>query len=862
MTAAEPALPPSRLARFLEHPVTRLAIPLLIVAIGIYVLHKLASEVHWRDVKADIAHSSWKTLGFAFFWTALSFLAIAFYDVLAVRSVAKGKIPDTIAGLAGASGSAISNLLGFSYLTGTAVRYRLYAALGLDLSSVSGVIATSWVAFWMGLTLILGLLLTLHPSGLSTVLPLNTITETAIGVVLLLAIAGLYIWLSRSARRLSIAGFSFALPGVRLAGGLTIVAILDITGAAMTLYVLMPADLVQSYPYFFVVYIGAIAFGILSHAPAGLGVFEATLIAGLGAAGRSDVLAALLLYRLIYTLLPFLIAVIGLALVWGVGQRRAAAQTATWLYRFARPVVPLAAAGVALVAGALLLVSGNLPADTARLGVLRDVIPLPFIEVSHLAGSVVGLLLIVISRGLYRKLYRAWVIAMTLMAAGIIASLLRGLDWEEAASLILTASLLGVFRSAFYRVESTSLFRLNSAWIISLAALLAAVTWVGFFAYSHVEYRDALWWDFALRGDASRFLRASLVGALVLAGIALNSVLMGRSKPLRNQPIPDIVRTLVAASENTEANISLMGDKAFLISEDSKAFLAYGDTGRTLISKGEPVGDTEAGRSLIWQLREKADREGKRCAFYAVSPLFLPTYLDLGLSILKIGEVARVDLRNFTLEGSSKKDFRQARNRAGRDGLTFQIIPKEELAAFLLALRVISDKWLASKQGEEKGFALGAFEEDYVSNFDHAVLRDKSGDICAFATLFQGANRHELSLDLMRYDPDGPNYIMDALFGEIMLWGTSQGFHWFSLGAAPFSGIDNRQLASIWNRIGSFVYEHGEQFYHFEGLRSFKQKLNPVWTPNYLASPGGLAAPRILYEVNVLISGGVVGLLK
>ena len=64
------------------------------------------------------------------------------------------------------------------------------------------------------------------------------------------------------------------------------------------------------------------------------------------------------------------------------------------------------------------------------------------------------------------------------------------------------------------------------------------------------------------------------------------------------------------------------------------------------------------------------------------------------------------------------------------------------------------------------------------------------------------------------------------------------------------------------DRIGSFVYEHGEQFYHCEGLRSFKQKFNPVWTPNYLASPGGLAAPRILYEVNVLISGGVVGLLK
>ena len=109
--------------------------------------------------------------------------------------------------------------------------------------------------------------------------------------------------------------------------------------------------------------------------------------------------------------------------------------------------------------------------------------------------------------------------------------------------------------------------------------------------------------------------------------------------------------------------------------------------------------------------------------------------------------------------------------------------------------------------------------------------------------------------------PDGPSFAMDALFAEMMLWGAAQGFQWFSLGSSPFSGIDNRQLASFWNRVGGFVYEHGEHFYHFEGLRAFKQKFQPVWEPNYLASPGGLAVPRILYEVNVLVSGGVRGLM-
>ncbi len=350
---------------------------------------------------------------------------------------------------------------------------------------------------------------------------------------------------------------------------------------------------------------------------------------------------------------------------------------------------------------------------------------------------------------------------------------------------------------------------------------------------------------------------------MIVGVVAVNS-LFGREipTPVRTE-IPEVVERLVMECEDTESQISLTGDKQFLISPDQTAFIAYADTGNALISKGKPVGDETAGRQLIWQLREMADREGKLCAFYSVSTKYLPTFLDLGLSILKIGEVARVPLRDFSLDGKSRKRFRQARNRAEREGYVFEIIPKENLAPVLPELRSISDHWLAQKAGAEKGFALGGFDDQYLSYFDHAVLRDgKTGKIMAFANLFQGGNKSELSLDLMRYEPDSPSFVMDALFAEMMNWGSQQGFHWFSLGAAPFSGIENRQLASLWNRIGGFVYEHGEQFYHFEGLRAFKQKFDPEWSPNYLASPGGLAAPRILYEVNILISGGLRGLTK
>ncbi|MEO9779199.1 MAG: bifunctional lysylphosphatidylglycerol flippase/synthetase MprF [Sedimentitalea sp.] len=853
---------PGRISRLIAHPAIRVAVPLVIVAITFYVLHELSSKVSWRAVKADVADSSLTAIALAIAATAVSFFALSLYDVLAVRNLAKGQVPDRIAAYAGGTGTAISNLLGFSYLTGTAVRYRIYASLGVDLARVAGIIAVSWIAFWLGLTLIMGVLLLAHPVGLSQVLPLDGTLETIVGAALLGGLVVLLIWLSRSPRSLLAEGFRVPLPGGRLAISLMVVAVFDLMGAAMTLYFLLPADLADNFVYFFVIFMGATALGILSHSPGGLGVFEATLIAGLGAAGRPDMLAALLLYRVIYSVLPFAVAVVALALTWAVTQRGAIAKSSNWAYRLVRPLVPLAASGVALLAGSILLISGNLPGESARFGVLRDIIPLPFVEVSHLAGSVAGLLLIVIARGLYRKLHRAWLIAMGLMIVGFVTSLAKGLDWEEAVGMLVSLAVLGAFRSAFYRVEAASVFRLNGTWLVSILALLVAIFWIGLFAYSHVQYRDALWWQFAFDSDASRFLRASVVVALVLLGIALNSLLNRRGAVSGPHDIPDVVRELIAQSEDTEAQLDLLGDKTFLISEDNRAFIAYCDTGGSLITKGEPVGDEAAGRKLIWQLREMADNAGKRCAFYAVSPKYLATYLDLGLSILKIGEVARVNLQGFTLDGSSKKKFRGARSRAERDGYEFAIIPKAELAPMLGELRGTSDRWMKEKQGEEKGFSLGYFDDTYLSNFDHAVLRHvETGRIVAFANLFQGANKHELSLDLMRYDPEGPKIAMDALFAELMLWGAEQGFHWFSLGAAPFSGIENHQLSSLWNRIGGFIYEHGEHVYHFEGLRSFKQKFDPDWTPNYLASPGGLAAPRILYEVNVLVSGGIKGLV-
>lgn len=850
--------------RFLRHPAWRLILPLTIAALAFWVLQEMSQDIDFADVIADAtSYPKWLLVA-SFTAMMVSYLSFAMYDVLILPSVTPVKLPMHISLMTAGSSMAVSNMLGFSWLTGAAVRLRVYSAFGIDLSAVAKLIAISWVAFTGGLWAILGLLLLVHPSGMSQLLPISPILpngEALLGAAMLTGLGVFFWWTRQGPRSIRVGPIKMEVLGAKTGIKLTIVSMIDIVAMAATLYFLMPADLSQDFVYFLIIFAGAFWLGIVSHSPGGLGVFEATLIAGLGAVGRSDVLAAIAIYRVIYTVLPFVIAITGLAIAWVLSNRAQATSRSIMVHRAIEPLVPILAAGLAMLSGVILLISGNLPPDPMRLGFLREILPLFLVETSHLLGSISGVLLLIVARGLYRRMFRAWLFAMVLFGVGLLVSLLKGFDWEEAISLAGAMAILWTFRSAFYRADVKTALKLNWRWVISVTILAGTISWIGFFAYSNVQYSDALWWQVAWKGDASRFLRATLAVTVVLSAFILNLLLSKQSARLKREPIPDIVLQLTQKATHADAGIALSGDKRFIVTDDQVAYIAYADTGSTLVSKGDPVGSKCAAVATIWQLRELADNMGRRCAFYGVSERYLPTYLDLGMQILKIGEVARVKLETFSLEGPKRKDWRHAKARIGREGYHFEVIPAGLAGPDMENLRAVSDAWLKAKNGREKGFSLGWFTPDYLGYFDLAVIRDtETGKITAFANLMKTGDKSEISIDLMRYDPAGPGAAMDALFAEMLLWAKEQGFTWFSLGAAPLSGLENRRLASTWHRVGSFVYENGEPFYQFEGLRSFKQKFDPDWSAEYLATSSRLDAARVLYEVSLLISRGGMGM--
>jgi phosphatidylglycerol lysyltransferase len=296
-------------------------------------------------------------------------------------------------------------------------------------------------------------------------------------------------------------------------------------------------------------------------------------------------------------------------------------------------------------------------------------------------------------------------------------------------------------------------------------------------------------------------------------------------------------------------------DKSLLFNEDRTAFLMYAVQGSTWVAMGDPVGDPRAAPGLIRAFFGRCDDFGAVPVFYQVTKERLHQYADFGLTFVKLGEEAHVDLDAFHLDGAARKPFRLVLNRFERSGMTFRVVREDEVPLLLTELKEVSDDWLRHRRAVEKGFSLGFFTPEYVLRFPVAVV-EEAGKVQAFATLWPGPGKVELSVDLMRFRETAAKNVMEALLLQLMLWGKAEGYRRFNLGMAPLSGLEMSAMAPAWTRIGNFLYRQGEAFYNFQGLRLYKEKFHPAWEPRYLAYPGGLQLPRVMADVSALIAGG------
>lgn len=283
------------------------AASLAVFAIAAYILGVTLSNLSYADlVKAFRATSGGQILA-SLALSALSYLFLTGYDVIALRHM-RARAPYRVAALASFTSYAISFNLGFPIITSAAVRYWIYSRVALTALQVANITVFAGVTFWLGMTLMMGVGFVYGASALAALDGAPAFLHVIPGVLILGGVAFYFAWVTLERRSIRLRGHALELPGFVPTMAQFALGVADLCCAAGALYVLLPEGVPLDFVPFVAVYIVACILGVISHAPGGIGVFEATMLHAIPSASQESVLASLLLFRTIYYFIPFVVA--------------------------------------------------------------------------------------------------------------------------------------------------------------------------------------------------------------------------------------------------------------------------------------------------------------------------------------------------------------------------------------------------------------------------------------------------------------------------------------------------------------------------------------------------------------------------
>jgi glycosyltransferase 2 family protein len=278
-----------------------------IASVALYrTLHGIRVE---RVVRAVLATDS-ANIALAAIFVAGSYVTLTFYDLFALRALGRGDIPYRIAMLASFTSYSVGHNVGATVLTGGAVRYRIYSAWGLDAVAVAKLCFLAGLTFWLGNATVLGLGIAYVPLAASAIDQLPAWLNRAAALMILLVLAAYIGWVWRRPRAIGLRDWNVILPG----GPLTLlqigIGIVDLAFCALAMYVLLPSEPNIGFVTLAVIFVAATLLGFASHAPGGIGVFDAAMLVALWRFDRMELLAGLLLFRLLYYIAPFALALL------------------------------------------------------------------------------------------------------------------------------------------------------------------------------------------------------------------------------------------------------------------------------------------------------------------------------------------------------------------------------------------------------------------------------------------------------------------------------------------------------------------------------------------------------------------------
>jgi len=306
------------------------AVSVTVIAIACYVLYHMLRGIDVDEVIEAIRATEGRSIALAALFVTAGYFTLTFYDLFAVRAIGRPDIPYRVNALAAFTSYSIGHNVGASVFTGGAVRYRIYSAWGLDAIEVAKICFIAGLTFWLGNVTVLGFGFAYHPDAASAIDQLPLWLNRALGLAALATLVGYIAWVWRTPRVIGRQNWQVTLPNGPLTLLQILIGIIDLTCCALAMYVLVPNEPHMIFIDVAVIFITATLLGFASHSPGGLGVFDAAMLIALWQYDAEELLAGLLIFRLLYYILPFALALATLGVReltlhfkgrWNVGDR-------------------------------------------------------------------------------------------------------------------------------------------------------------------------------------------------------------------------------------------------------------------------------------------------------------------------------------------------------------------------------------------------------------------------------------------------------------------------------------------------------------------------------------------------------------
>ena len=281
-----------------------------IITFAAVALYRNLRDIDFGDLVDALRDTDRHDVVRAAFCVAGGYFTLTFYDLFALRTIGRNDVPYRVAALAGFTSYSVGHNIGASVLTGGAVRYRIYSAWGLDAIAVAKVCFIAGLTFWLGNATVLGLGISFAPQAASAIDQLPPSVNRAIAILILIVLGTYVAWVWRQPRTLGRSGWQVTLPDGPLTLVQIVIGIIDLSFCALAMYMLVPDDPNIGFVSLAVIFVSATLLGFASHAPGGIGVFDAAMLVALWQFEKEELLAGLLVFRLLYYIIPFALSLV------------------------------------------------------------------------------------------------------------------------------------------------------------------------------------------------------------------------------------------------------------------------------------------------------------------------------------------------------------------------------------------------------------------------------------------------------------------------------------------------------------------------------------------------------------------------